>query len=217
MSKVKRKVIKLAILGDSTVGKTSICKVFFNYEFDQEQLTTIGQVRFEKKIKMKDDIELKLIIWDTAGQERFHNIAITACKSAQGILVCYDLTKRTTFDRIKIWLDEINNRYKDIPIVLLGNKCDMVDERQITEKEAKESAEKYSLPFFETSAKNKINIDEAIMYLTDIVYKKLKDSKETFSLEDANNNKDETCCLFRKKEKPNKSNKSNKKADENQK
>ena len=214
---IKRKVIKLAILGDSTVGKTSICRVFFDYEFEEEQITTIGQVKFDKKIEMEDGKELKLIIWDTAGQERFHNIAITACKSAQGVLVCYDLTQRETFNRIKLWLDEINETYKNIPIVLLGNKSDMINERKITEKEAKEFAEKYSLPYYETSAKNKTNIKESILFLTNTVYKKIKDSdNKTFSLEESNKNKDENCCLFKKRKKE-KVIQSDKKTNENQK
>ena len=214
---IKRKVIKLAILGDSTVGKTSICRVFFDYEFQDDQISTIGQVKFEKKIEMEDGKELKLIIWDTAGQERFHNIAITACKSAQGILFCYDLTKRETFDRIKLWLDEINDTYKNIPIVLLGNKSDMVNERKITPEEAKEFAEKCSLPYIETSAKNKTNIKESVLFLTNTVYKKIKDSNNNaFSLEESNKNKDENCCLSKKKTKE-KVLQSDKKSNENQK
>ena len=196
---IKRKVIKLAILGDSKVGKTSICRVFFDYEFEEDQIATIGQVKFEKKIEMEDSKEVKLIIWDTAGQERFHNIAITACKSAQGILVCFDLTQRETFNRIKLWLDEINDKYKNAPIVLLGNKSDMVNQRKITEEEAKKFAEKCSLPYFETSAKNNINIKEAVSFLVNNVYKIIKNSdNKTFSLEESNKNKDENCCLFKK-------------------
>ena len=196
---IQRKVIKLAILGDSKVGKTSICRVFFDYEFEEDQIATIGQVKFEKKIEMEDSKEVKLIIWDTAGQERFHNIAITACKSAQGILVCFDLTQRETFNRIKLWLDEINDKYKNAPIVLLGNKSDMVNQRKITEEEAKKFAEKCSLPYFETSAKNNINIKEAVSFLVNNVYKIIKNSdNKTFSLEESNKNKDENCCLFKK-------------------
>ena len=151
---------------------------------------------------MEDSKEVKLIIWDTAGQERFHNIAITACKSAQGILVCFDLTQRETFNRIKLWLDEINDKYKNAPIVLLGNKSDMVNQRKITEEEAKKFAEKCSLPYFETSAKNNINIKEAVSFLVNNVYKIIKNSdNKTFSLEESNKNKDENCCLFKKKKK----------------
>ena len=195
---IKRKALKLAILGDSTVGKTSICRVFFGYEFDLDQIATIGEVKFEKNVAIGENEKIKLIIWDTAGQERFHSIALAACKSAQGILVCFDLTNEKTFKRIKVWLDEINNNYIDVPIVLFGNKLDMVEKRKISKEEAEKVAKELNLEYFETSAKDKTNIEKGIMFLVNMVFENFKNKKKnkTFSLEERNENNGEKdkCC-----------------------
>ena len=201
---IKRKVLKFAILGDATVGKTSICRVFFGYEFDLEQIGTIGQAKFEKNVILGENDKIKIIIWDTAGQERFHGIAIAACKSAQGIFICFDLTNEKTFKRIKVWLDEINNNYYDVPIVLIGNKLDMPEKRKISKEEAEKLAKKLNLKYFETSAKDGTNIEKGIMFLVNMVYENSKIKRiKTFSLEEKNENKGEEnkCCGGGKSEK----------------
>jgi len=194
---IKRKVLKLAILGDSTVGKTSICRVFFGYEFDENQTATLGQVKFEKNFRMSDNENLKVIIWDTAGQERFHAIALNACKTAQGIIICFDLTNHKTFDNIKFWLDDINNTYNDVPILLLGNKLDMKEERQISNEEAEKLAKELNLEYFETSAKERTNIEKGIMSLVNKVYKLSKKRKhKNITLDERTEKsvKKEKCC-----------------------
>ena len=179
--KIKRKVLKLAMLGDSTVGKTSICNVYFNNDFENNQLMTIGQVKMDGKIKLEDGTELKLIIWDTAGQERFHSISLNACKNVEGIFVTFDLTKLKTFQNITEWLNKINENIANIPIIILGNKCDLKNERKVTKEEAENFAKNLNLPYFETSAKENINIKESIEALANIAYKKAKD-KAGFNL-----------------------------------
>ena len=184
-NKIKRKVLKLAMLGDSTVGKTSICNVFFGVEFESNQLTTIGQVKLDGKIKLEDGNELKLIIWDTAGQERFHSISLNTCKNAEGIIVVFDLTIKKTFTNVVGWLGEINQNVSDTPIIILGNKCDLEEKREVTKEEAENFAKNLNIPYFETSAKDNINIKESIEALANIAYKKAK-TKAGFSLEDNN-------------------------------
>ena len=201
---LSRKALKVAMLGDSLVGKTSISSVFFGYNFDEHQLMTIGQVKMETKMKMEDGKELKFVIWDTAGQERFHAIAINACKSVQGIVVAFDLTKRETFDNVKHWLDEINENFNNIPVILFGNKCDMKEKRVVQKEEAEEFAKKYNLEYLETSAKENINIKEGIQKIANIAYKN-SSSRHGFSLDEKNKNKpDGGCCLGGKKKKNNK-------------
>ncbi len=194
---IKRKALKLAILGDTTVGKTSICRVFFGYEFDIDQIATIGQVKFEKIVTMGENDKIKIIIWDTAGQERFHSIALSACKSAQGIIVCFDLTNVKTFKRIKVWLDEINNNYNDVPIVLIGNKLDMPEQRKISKEEAEKLAKELNLEYFETSAKEGTNIEKGVMFLVNKVYENSKiKRRKTFNLDEKieNNVDKDKCC-----------------------
>ena len=190
---IKRKVLKLAILGDSAVGKTSICRIFFDYEFDQNQLSTIGQAKFETTIKIEDKKKMKLIIWDTAGQERFHAMAIKACKNAQGIIVTFDLTQKETFKNVQNWLNEIYENFDNIPIMLIGNKCDIVEGRQIDEKDARDFAKKNNFLYYETSAKENKNIKEGIMEFANIVYKKYR-RNTGFSLEEGKNNKPKRGC-----------------------
>ena len=171
-SNIKRKVIRLAILGDSTVGKTSIINVFLNMEFAQLMVTSVGKDKYDTQMVMKDGNEMKLIIWDTAGQERFHSIAISTIKNSQGIVITFDITKRKTFDNVLLWLKEIRSNSELIPVVLFGNKCDLETERKVTKQEAEDLAQKNRMTYFETSAKEDINIKEGFNYLAESAYQK---------------------------------------------
>ena len=170
-NKIERKVIKLAIFGDAP-GKTSICNTFIYNQYNERTITTIGLEKFEKKIKMKDGKEIQLILFDTDSSYRFRSRSLSICNKVQGAFVCFNLTRRQTLEGINLWLEEIKNLNKNIEIVLLGNKCDMNDEREITIEEAEKFAEKCSLPYFETSAKKNININEAVFFLASLLYEK---------------------------------------------
>ena len=100
----KMTCIKLAILGDSKVGKTSICQSYMNMEFSDNYLSTIGHDKYEKPIKMKNGEEIKLIIYDTAGQERFRSICLKTIRFIQGIVVVFDLGNKDSFKNVKDWL-----------------------------------------------------------------------------------------------------------------
>ena len=158
--KIKRKVIRISMLGDSSVGKTSIINAFLNVEFNNTLLSNIGIEKTETKMKMKDGNEMKLIIWDTAGQERFHSISTGTIKNSQGIVVSFDLTNKKTFLNVKKWLEDIRDNNDKIPIVLFGNKCDILEKREVEEEQAEEFAKTNNLTYFETSAKENININE---------------------------------------------------------
>lgn len=170
--KIKRKVIRIAILGDSTVGKTSIINVFLGLEFSQITITSVGKDKYDTQLKMKDGNEMKLIIWDTAGQERFHSIAVGTIKNSQGIVVTFDLTKRKTFENVLLWLKDIRENSDSIPIVLFGNKCDLKEERAVSKEEAEQLAQKNKLIYFETSAKEDINIKEGFQKVAELAYEK---------------------------------------------
>ena len=170
--KIKRKVIKIALLGDSQVGKTAICNSFLNIEFKETSLSTIGNEKIETKIKIKDGKEIKLSIYDTAGQERFQAIALKALRIVQGVIVVFDLTKKETFKNVINWLNEIKENFdKKISIVLFGNKSDFdKDKWEVTEDEAKQFAEERKLPYFETSAKLNKNINEGFEKVVNDAY-----------------------------------------------
>ena len=170
--KIERKVIRLAILGDSTVGKTSIINAYFNVEFSQVMMQSVGKDKYDTQLKMKDGKEMKLVIWDTAGQERFRSISLGTIKSSQGIVVAFDITNKPTFDNVIHWLKNIRDNSNDIPIVLFGNKSDLAEKRKVTTKEAEEFSKKNKIIYFETSAKENKNIEEGINEIAELAYKK---------------------------------------------
>ena len=139
--KIKRKVIRLSIIGDSKTGKTSIINRYLGQEFSIDMISNIGIDKQEVIRKMKDGNEMKIIIWDTAGQERFHSISSGTIKNSQGIIVCFALNDRSSFDNVLTWLQDVREISSKIPIVLFGNKCDLIEERKVTNEEAKEFAD----------------------------------------------------------------------------
>ena len=167
---IKRTCIKLAMLVDSKVRKTSICQSYMNMEFSDNYLSTIGHDKYEKPIKMKNGEEIKLIIYDTAGQEKYHSICLKALKSVQGIVVVFDLGDRKSFEHVKDWLKSIKDNGKDL-IVLFGNKCD-IDESQrvVTTEEIQKLVKENNLTYYETSAKIQKGYSEGFEKLINDVY-----------------------------------------------
>ena len=193
MTEIERKVIKLAMLGDSSVGKTSICYVFINLEFEDKLLSTIGQDKLECVMKMEDGKNMKIIIWDTAGQERFHSIALKACRKAQGIIVVFDVTNEESFKNVVNWLKEIKDNFNSPSIVLFGNKCDLPG-RKVSKEEAEDFAKQNNIPYFETSAKKKININEGFGMIANDAYKKYLNTKPAITLNKNQEGKKKGCC-----------------------
>ena len=171
-------VLKIGILGDSTVGKTCLCHSYMNIEFANEQLSTIGADKSEKKITLKDGKEIKLIIWDTAGQERFRAAGLKYAKNAQGIVIVFDVTNKNSFKNIEQWIELINDNFKNPSIVLFGNKVDIEKKNwQVSYEEAKEFADKMKFPYFETSAYTKQGMDDGFSCIANEIYDKLKKSQ----------------------------------------
>jgi len=155
--------IKLLMIGDSGVGKTCLLLRYANAAFSQTFITTIG-IDFKIKNITLDGKRIKLQIWDTAGQERFRTITTSYFRGAQGILLVYDVTDRNSFNSIRNWVSQIQ-QHADVHVnkILIGNKCDMMDERTVSNEEGKKLADEYGIPFFETSAKNDINVETAFV------------------------------------------------------
>ena len=203
-NKIALKVAKIALLGDSTVGKTSICLTYKGIEFKENTLFTIGTDKFDKIIKVENGKEIKLVIWDTAGQERFRSIALSAIKSVNGIILVADLTIKSSFINIKMWLEDIQNNFNNPSLVLFGNKADLTEKRQVTSEEAKKYAEDNKLVYFETSAKTKQGIIEGIAYIANQAYKKAEQklnsgkSKNIVIKKDQITKPKSKCCLSKK-------------------
>ena len=200
--KIKRKAIKIAMLGDSLVGKTSICIALRDNIYIEEKLTTIGQDKFGTKIALKNGEEIKLCIFDTAGQERFHAIAVKAIRMVQGVVVVFDVTSRQTFENVIKWLEEIENSFNKVCIVLFGNKVDMEEKkREITEEEARKFAEEKKIPYFETSAKTNKNIKEGFSRIVNEAYDMYEKIQDGIKLKKNQKGEKQNCCIGGEKDK----------------
>lgn len=153
--------IKLLLLGDSGVGKSSILLKFVEDRFLGEDALnpTIG-VDYKYKIIERDGQKYKLAIWDTAGQEKFRTVTSTYYRGAQGVVVVYDVTDRSSFEHLSYWISELENYNGDPNVVkiIVGNKIDRENTRAVTRKEGQEFAKSCAALFVETSAKTKDGI-----------------------------------------------------------
>ena len=201
---IKRKAIKISLLGDQNVGKTCICGAFLGLDFIGDTLSTIGKDKMEASMKMEDGEEMKLVIWDTAGQERFQSIALSSIKNSQGIIVVFDVTSKKSFNNVLRWLEQINEKTNSVIIVLFGNKCD-IEEREVGKEEAEKFALEHNLTYFETSAKSKININEGFSKVANEAYVKFG-NKTGIELEEAQKSEGRGCCGKEKKKHNNKKN-----------
>jgi len=148
--------LKLLIIGESGVGKSSLLLRFTDDAFDAEQAATIG-VDFKVKTITINGDKVKLAIWDTAGQERFRTLTPSYYRGGQGAILVYDVTNRESFQKIDNWLNELEtySTNHDMIKMLVGNKCDMLDERVVTKEEGMKCARKHHMMFIEASAKTR--------------------------------------------------------------
>jgi len=154
-------LFKIVLIGDASVGKTCVVQRFKSGTFTERLGSTIG-VDFSMKTLDIDGKRVKLQVWDTAGQERFRTITQSYYRSANGVIIAYDITNAETFRSVDHWLEDVQ-RYtsKDICKVLIGNKSDLETKRQIAESDAQAYSERQGmLTFMETSAKNSTNVNE---------------------------------------------------------
>ncbi|XP_056374518.1 ras-related protein Rab-10-like isoform X1 [Hyla sarda] len=164
-------VAKLVMTGDSDVGKTCILSRYTDNTMPS-YLSTVG-IDFKTKTILFDDIPLKLQIWDTAGQERFHTLSVSYFRGAHGFILVYDITNSISFENTSLWMKDIKMKAgEEVEVVLLGNKSDREDEREVSKERGEKLAWEYGIPFFETSAKENINIENAFDLLSTTIYAK---------------------------------------------
>uniref|UniRef100_A0A8C3LK51 small monomeric GTPase n=6 Tax=Neognathae TaxID=8825 RepID=A0A8C3LK51_CHRPC len=178
-------LIKFLALGDSGVGKTSLLYQYTDGKFNSKFITTVGIDFREKRVVYRpngpDGVggrgqRIHLQLWDTAGQERFRSLTTAFFRDAMGFLLLFDLTNEQSFLNVRNWISQLQmHAYCENPdIVLCGNKSDLEDQRMVKEEEAKELAEKYGIPYFETSAANGNNVSKAIDTLLDLIMKRME-------------------------------------------
>ena len=135
--------VKIAVLGDSHTGKTSICNSIVDIDFCEDTLAIIGTDKYETRSTLKNGEEIKLVLWNTAGQERFRSMALKSVRNAKGVILVFDLTNRTSFENINVWLEQIKENLDNPCIVLFGNKNDRPKEQwKVTIEEEKNSQKK---------------------------------------------------------------------------
>ena len=146
-------IFKVVFLGDSSVGKSNIISKYKLNEFNRNSKSTVG-VEFYSKIITQNNKNIKIQIWDTAGQERFKSITKSYYKGAKGAIIVYDITRRATFENVQEWFKDTKTMGDNTHLVLMlvGNKCDLVNERQVSTEEGKKEAEMNGMAFMETSA-----------------------------------------------------------------
>ncbi|GAY49720.1 hypothetical protein CUMW_121260 [Citrus unshiu] len=149
---------KLVFLGDQSVGKTSIITRFMYDKFDNTYQATIG-IDFLSKTMYLEDRTVRLQLWDTAGQERFRSLIPSYIRDSSVAVVVYDVASRQSFLNTSKWIDEVRTeRGSDVIIVLVGNKTDLVEKRQVSIEEGEAKSRELNVMFIETSAKAGFNI-----------------------------------------------------------
>ena len=167
-------LLKYIIIGDAAVGKSNLLLRYVHGQFKPEYQLTIG-VEFGAKNIEIDSKMFRIQIWDTAGTENFRSITRAYYKNSVCALVVYDISSRDSFNNVMSWIGDCRNQSpKTIFIVLVGNKCDLEDKRQVTYEEGKELADKNELLFFESSAKDGINVDDIFINSAKEISKKIE-------------------------------------------
>ena len=156
--------LKIIILGDSNVGKTSLLLSYTDNYFPDSHIATIG-IDYKIKTLTINGVQLKLQIWDTSGQERFRSMTHTFLKTANGIVFAYDITNKKSFEGIKDWIKDAENNGAGFEKILIGNKCDLEGKREVSKDMLDKFGNKKKIKTFETSAKTNINVTDSFDYL----------------------------------------------------
>ena len=165
-------IFKIILIGDASTGKTNILSQYIHNKFEENSKATIGVELSCKSFTINND-NITAQIWDTAGQERYKSITKAYYKGALGALVIYDITKKSSFDNTDKWISDLKNSADEkISIMLVGNKNDLENLREVSKEEGEMKAKNSGIGFIETSALNGNNIELAFKILVEEVYNK---------------------------------------------
>ncbi|RNA42137.1 ras-related Rab-3 isoform X1 [Brachionus plicatilis] len=179
-------MFKLLIIGNSSVGKTSILFRYADDSFTSAFVSTVG-IDFKVKTVFRNDKRVKLQIWDTAGQERYRTITTAYYRGAMGFILMYDITNEESFNAVQDWVTQIKTySWDNAQVVLVGNKSDMQNERVVAYERGKQLADHLGLEFFETSAKENINVKQVFERLVDIICEKMAEGGDADAITASN-------------------------------
>ena len=199
-------MFKVVLVGDSFVGKTNIMSKYLKNEFHEDSKATVG-VEFGSKQFTVEGHSIKAQIWDTAGQERYKAITSAYYKGARGAFIVYDITRKQSFESVEKWVNDVTAvADKNITIILIGNKSDLEDQRQVTKEQGQDKANKLEIAFMETSAFSGENLEKAFNMMINEVYKKcheellaegdvdIIEGGKDINLESKQNEEKKKCC-----------------------
>lgn len=189
--------IKLLLIGEQAVGKTSLINQYVDGKFDINLLCAAG-LDLKKKVISINNQQIKLMIYDSAGHERYRNLAKNQLHSTKGVLIVYDVTERSSFDALNFWMKSYKENSEEGSVCLIiGNKIDLKEKRVVSFEEGNNLAIKYNVHFIETSAKNSTNVSEAFLNVTkEILDKEMmiqKKKKENLVVK-KENKENKQCC-----------------------
>lgn len=169
--------VKICLLGDVAVGKTSIASRFCKNIFNENYVNTIGGAYQQQNIMLEDNVKMKLHVWDTSGDERFKSMTNLYYRDAQVAILTYDVSNMQSFEGLGYWLKELSDKVNkdNMLLFLVGNKCDVDSNmKQVPASKAKEYAEKNNMFFYETSAKTGTGVKELFKTIASKEYEILK-------------------------------------------
>ncbi|XP_066919018.1 ras-related protein Rab-3A-like [Clytia hemisphaerica] len=169
-------MFKLLIIGNSSVGKTSFLFRYSDDSFTSAFVSTVG-IDFKVQTVFRNDKRIKLQIWDTAGQERYRTITTAYYRGAMGFILMYDITNEESFKAVTDWASQVKTySWDNTQVVLVGNKCDMEEERAVTYEQGRKLGDQLGFPFFEASAKDNVNVRDAFDKLVDVICERMTDA-----------------------------------------
>ena len=177
-SEIKEFEIKICLLGDVSVGKTSIASRFCKNSFTDSYRNTIGGAYQQQNIVLNNGVKIKLHIWDTSGQDRFRSMTNLYYRDAQVAILTYDVSNEQSLESLNYWLNELNDKTEinDMLLCLAGNKIDVeASKRQVSTSKRKAFAEEHNMIFFETSAKTGAGVKELFQAIAAKEYEIMKE------------------------------------------
>ncbi len=177
-------ILNVIVIGDASVGKTNLVSRYVKNEYSEQTKPTIGADFCTKIVNIKGK-NVNIKFWDTAGQEKYRAIGKKFYKDANGVVLVYDVSCKPSYDNLNSWVVDLKEKAgKDLVVILIGNKTDLLDDKEVSTEDGKRFAQVYDYYFLETSAKENLNVTDAFDLLAEKASEKLLQKQEEQELKD---------------------------------